>query len=308
MRIKKELFSKIYTIIILIFIVAVTAGCGGSDGFTIAGKVNVITSFYPLYDFTQKIGGEHVHAVNLVPAGVEPHDWTPKPRDMKNMAKADMFIYNGAGFEGWVDDFLDSLKKDTKLVVVEATEGVNLIKADHDADHDFDPHAWLSPLQAIVMADNIKDYLTEIDPANKAEYEVNYQALVDRLHQLDHQLSETVIHSFKKEIVVSHEAFGYIARDYGITQVGVMGLSPESEPTVQRMKEITEFAKEHNVKYILFEELDSPKLAETLANTLNIETLVLNPLEGLTKKQMDAGEDFFSIMEKNLTSIEKALQ
>lgn len=319
----------IRTALILIFIAALAVGCSDSNDFTVEGKVNVVTSFYPLYDFVKKIGGEHVNVVNLVPVGVEPHDWSPKPRDMSNIAKADVFVYNGAGFEGWVDDFLDSLKKDSSLVVVEATHDVDLIETGeheeegHDEeeghedehaneeDHDHgnvDPHAWISPLQAKTMARTIKDHLIKADPTHKDEYEANYSLLEDRLQQLHDQLSQIVSQAPKQEIVVSHEAFGYIARDYGITQIGVMGLSPEAEPTVQRMNEITKFAEEHEIKYILFEELVSPKLAETLAKSLQIETLVLNPIEGLTEEQEKAKEDYFTIMTYNLTTIEKALQ
>lgn len=308
--------------LILLFLVSATIGCGNANDFTVEGKVNVVTSFYPLYDFAQKIGGEYVNIVNLVPAGIESHDWSPKPRDMSNIAKADIFIYNGAGFEGWVEDFLDSLKKDSTLLVVEAIHDVDLIEIgkqeeegheeegqEDDHDHgDVDPHAWISPLQAKVIAGTIKEHLIEADPTHKNEYEANYNLLADRLQQLHDQLTQIVNAAPKKEIVVSHEAFGYIARDYGITQFGVMGLSPDSEPTIQRMKEITEYAKEHEIKYILFEELVSPKLAETLAKTLDIETLVLNPIEGLTEEQEKANEDYFTIMEYNLTTIEKALQ
>lgn len=323
---------KIRTALILLFIASIAAGCGSSNDFNVEGKVNVVTSFYPLYDFVQKIGGEHVNVVNLVPNGVEPHDWSPKPRDMSNIAKADVFIYNGAGFEGWVDDFLDSLKKDSSLLVVEAIHDVDLIETDEheeegleEEDHeeeghekdvredehnhgDVDPHAWISPLQAKVMAGTIREHLIEADPTHKNEYETNYNLLADRLQQLHDQLTQIVSKAPKKEIVVSHEAFGYIARDYGITQVGVMGLSPDSEPTVQRMNEITKFAQKHEIKYILFEELISPKMAETLAKTLDIETLVLNPIEGLTEEQEKANEDYFTIMGYNLTTIEKALQ
>jgi zinc transport system substrate-binding protein len=272
----------IRTALILLFITALAAGCGNSNDFTVEGKVNVVTSFYPLYDFVTKIGGEHVNVINLVPVGVEPHEWSPKPRDMSNITKADVFIYNGAGLEGWVEDFIDSLKKDSPLLVVEAIHDVDLIETgvhddvqvnEDEHDHgDVDPHAWISPLQAIVMASTIKDQLIVADPTHKADYVANYNVLADRFQQLHEQLTQIVSQAPKKEIVVSHEAFGYIARDYGITQVGVMGLSPDAEPTVQRLNEITKFAKAHHIQYILFEDLVSPKLAETLAKSLHIET------------------------------------
>jgi zinc transport system substrate-binding protein len=342
-------------IIMVISATMVLTGCSTAQSELVEGKVNVITSFYPLYDFTTKIGGEHVNVINLIPAGLDSHDWSPKTQDMKNITNADLLIYNGLGFEGWVDDFLDSLEPDSKLVSVEASHGISLIpsseeeghvdehaeeaghvdehaeeaghedehaeeagheeqhaeEAGHEDEHghgDYDPHVWLSPLQAIKIAENIKNALIEADAANKADYEANYDVLFTQLDGLHQHYEETISAAPRNEIVVSHQAYGYLARDYGLQQVAVMGLSPDAEPTSQDMKEILDFVEEHDVKYILFEELVSPKLAETLADQAKIETIVFNPLEGLTEEQLEAGEDYISMMERNLTSLHKALQ
>jgi zinc transport system substrate-binding protein len=334
-------------IVAALIIALVSAGCSNTnDTITVEGKVNIVTSFYPLYDFAAKIGGEYINVVNLVPTGVEPHDWTPRAQDIVNIRNADLFIYNGADFEGWVDDVLDNIGKNSNAVIVEAAHGVSLIETSHDEDHgedahleddyagddhaeenhseaghieddhaehdhehgNFDPHIWLSPKQAKIMAANIKDALIQVDSSNEQSYSANYDHLITQLEELDMELTRIVQQSAKKEIVVSHESFGYIARDYGLTQVGVMGLSPDAEPTVKRMQEIKEFAEKHQVNYILFEELVSSKLAETLANTLKIETMVLSPLEGLTEEQRQAGEDYLSLMQTNLTTLEKVLQ
>ncbi len=347
--------------VLMLAAVLLAAGCSNANnggGAIVEGKVNVVTSFYPLYDFATKIGGEHVHAVNLVPTGVEPHDWTPKAQDMKNIVDADLFIYNGADFEGWVHDFLDTLKSGEGPAVIVAARGVPLIETaehdhddhegeahedhdhddhegeaheDHDHDDhedeaheehaheeddhghnhshgDYDPHIWLSPKQAMIIAANIRQALIDADPAHEQDYTANYDKLIGQLQELDAELTRIAGSGAKKEFVVSHESFGYVARDYGLVQMGVMGLSPDAEPTVKRMQEIKAFAEEHQIKYILFEELVSSKLAETLASSLNIETMVLNPLEGLTEEQQKAGADYFSIMKSNLTTLEKALQ
>ncbi len=337
--------KKNYLLLLLVLALMI-AGCSTDNrNLMVEGKVNVITSFYPLYDFTVKIGGDYVNAINLVPAGVEPHDWTPKARDMVNITKSDVFIYNGADFEGWVQDFLDTLDAADGPVVIAASAGVKLIDSaehehgdghdehdehadEHDHGHaeeddehadehehaddhehgDFDPHVWLSPKQAMLMAAAIRDALVEADPAHADAYHSNYDDLSSRLAELDAELTRIATNSTKKEFVVSHESFGYLARDYGLVQVAVMGLSPDAEPTVRRMQEIKQFVEEHDIQYILFEELVSSKLAETLANSLNIKTMVLNPLEGLTEEQQRAGEDYISIMKSNLTTLEKALK
>lgn len=297
-------------IVLLAILTVVIAGCGNasnSKAKMVQGKVNVVTSFYPLYEFTRNIGGEYVNAINLVPAGVEPHDWSPKSRDIKNMTQAQIFVYQGAGFEGWVEDFLGSLSADSTLKVVEASKGADLIKTTEN-NEEFDPHAWLSPLNAVKMANNIKIALIEADPAHKDVFEQNYTKYAAKLTDLDTRYKKEIAGTSKKEIAVSHHAFAYLCRDYGLTQMSIMGLSPDAEPTAQDLKKMNEFLKEHGLKYIFFEELVSDKLAKTLAKDANVDTMVLNPIEGLTDEQMKAGKDYISIMDENLKNLVIALQ
>ncbi|MBD2864441.1 metal ABC transporter substrate-binding protein [Paenibacillus oceani] len=324
MKVPKRILTALISMLI---VAAVMTGCGTSNVTLSADKVNVMTTFYTLYDFAGRIGGDKVNVINLVPAGVEPHDWSPKSRDLNHMSKSQLFIYNGAGFEGWVGDFLGSLKKDSGLTVIEASKGIELLHAGHEDDHgldegksnekddhghehdsDVDPHVWVSPKSALKMAENIKDGIVQADPANKAYYESNYETLKKQLTELDDKFSRTLSKTAKKEIVVSHQAFGYLARDYGLTLKPIMGLSPGAEPTAQDLKEINKFVRDHQVKYIFFEELVSDKMAKTLAKDAGIETLVLNPLEGLTHEQVNAGEHYVSVMENNLQNLLKALQ
>ncbi|WNR47082.1 metal ABC transporter substrate-binding protein [Paenibacillus roseipurpureus] len=291
----------------MIVIALCISGCRKTKAGLVEGKVNVVTSFYPLYDFTKKIGGDYVNVINLVPAGVEPHDWSPKSRDIKNMTGAQVFVYQGAGFEGWVKDFLGSLSKQSTVDVVEASKGVNFIYTDEKKE-EFDPHAWLSPLNARQMANNIKTALVKADPAHKDVYEQNYQNYASQLTELDGRYTTALAQTSKKEIAVSHHAFAYLCKDYGLTQMSIMGLSPDAEPTSQDLKKINAFIKDHQLKYIFFEELVSDKLAKTLAKDANVNTLVLNPLEGLTEAQLEAGEDYISIMDKNLKNLVMSLQ
>nr|WP_311198713.1 zinc ABC transporter substrate-binding protein [Paenibacillus sp. YPD9-1] len=223
------------------------------------------------------------------------------------MTKAQVFVYQGAGFEGWVKDFLESLPKDSELKVVEASEGAKLLQTS-DGNEQFDPHAWLSPSNAIVMAGHIKDALVAADPAHQASYEQNYESYAKELSDLDARYKKELSQTPKKAIAVSHQAFGYLCRDYGLTQMSIMGLSPDSEPTAQDLKRMNAFLKDNDLKYIFFEELVSDKLAKTLAKDAGVETMVLNPLEGLTEEQIKAGKDYISVMDDNLKNLVKALQ
>ena len=310
----------------VLLVCSLLAGCGGgSDGNPqVPGKVNVVTTFYPLYFLAKEIGGSDAHVVNLVPAGVEPHDWTPKSKDLKIASGAQLFIYNGAGFEGWSDGFLKGLSSDAQPVRVEASRGIALIDSegeteeDHDhgdhgdhADHDHgatDPHTWVSPKSATIMAGNIRDAFVQADPDHKAAYDSRYAQLAEKLRELDEEYAKGLAPSAGKDIVVSHQAFAYLCRDYGLRQVSVMGLSPEAEPRSQDIAGIIRYIEEHQIPYIFFEQLASGSLAEVIAKDTGARPLVLNPLEGLTPDQEQAGEDYFSLMRTNLQNLRIALE
>lgn len=290
---------------------------GCADKKTEDGKLKVMASFYPVYDFTVKVGGDKVSVTDMVPAGTEPHDWEPDTRDITSLEEADVFVYSGAGMEHWVDDVLESLDN-KELVTIEASKGIDLMEgheeeeeeaSEEDQDHgDFDPHVWLAPENAKKEMENIKNALAEADPENKEYYEENYKTYAEKFDELDQKYKETLSPIPDKVIVVSHEAFGYLCAAYGITQMGIEGLSPDSEPDPKRMAEVIDFVKENQVKTIFFEELVSPKVAETIAKETGAKTEVLNPLEGLSDEELKAGEDYISVMEKNLEVIKEALE
>lgn len=329
----KLLWSGLFILSLLVL-----SACGQNSenpAKLVEGKVNVVTTFYPVYAFTAAIGGEDTNVINLLPTGVEPHDWTPKSQDIVNTSKAQLFLYNGAGLEGWVPNFLKSLNSDAKVKSVAVSEGVKLLTAEGDdghghgeehedehaddhadesgneeqvADHHIDPHTWVSPKSAIIMAENIKNSLIEVDPEHKAAYEQRYEGLRTKLEALDQRFTSELASVPNKEIVVSHQAFGYLARDYGLKQHAIMGLSPDAEPTGQDIVKLAKLVKDEGIKYIFFEELVSDKLAKTLASEAGVETMVLNPVEGLTQEQVNNKDDYFTLMQKNLQNLLIALK
>lgn len=262
----------------------------------------------------------------MVPAGTEPHDWEPAAADIKNLEEAALFVYSGGGMEHWVEDVLASLET-KKLVSVEASAGVTLRSGhihdeeehkgaeehteeeEHGHDHgQFDPHVWLSPVNAKKEMENIKNAYVKADPDNKDYYEKNYQTYTAEFDKLDQEYKDTLSALPNKSIIVSHEAFGYLCDAYGLTQMGIEGLSPDSEPDPARMAEIIDFVKANHVKVIFFEELVSPKVAETIAAETGAQTQVLNPLEGLSDEELKNGADYFSVMEDNLKQLKAALE
>lgn len=294
-------------------------GCGTQPADTAAddGRLRVLTSFYPMYDFACKIGGDCIDVINMVPSGTEPHDWEPSTNDLKNLEKADVFIYNGADMEPWADDLLVS-RSDT-LRVVEASENVELRTTDgehehahehEDADHhhgDFDPHVWLDPENAKIEMEAIRDALCAADPENSTVFQSNYEKYAAELDALDAEFREKLAPLPNRTIVVAHEAFGYLCDAYGLTQVGIEGLSPDSEPDPGRMAEVIDFVREHSISTIFFEELVSPKVAEAIASETGAQAKMLSPLEGLSDEQAAAGADYFSVMHDNLAALMEAL-
>lgn len=295
-------------------------GCGTQPADTAAGdgRLRVLTSFYPMYDFACKIGGDCIDVTNMVPSGTEPHDWEPSTNDLKNLEKADVFIYNGADMEPWADDLLVS-RSDT-LHVVEASENVELRTTDGEHEHahehegadhhhgDFDPHVWLDPENAKIEMEAIRDALCAADPENSTVFQSNYEKYATELDALDAEFREKLAPLPNRTIVVAHEAFGYLCDAYGLTQVGIEGLSPDSEPDPGRMAEVIDFVREHSISTIFFEELVSPKVAEAIASETGAQAKMLSPLEGLSDEQAAAGADYFSVMHDNLAALMEALK
>lgn len=289
----------------LALLLGIFAGCSRAEatGNSAAGKkLKVYASFYAMYDLTKKVGGERIDLANLVPAGTEPHDWEPSSADVIHLEQADVLVCNGAGMESWTEKVVSSLQN-KKLVTVKAAEGITAEKSGSAED----PHVWLAPENAKREMANIRDALGKADPAGKSLYEANYQKYAAKFDALDREYREQLSSLPKRNMVVSHQAFGYLCRAYGLNQIPIEGLSADSEPDPKRMSEIIAFVKTNQVKYIFFEDLVSPKVAETIASQTGAQTLRINPLEGLTEEDQAKGEDYFSVMEQNLQMLKRAL-
>ncbi|MDK2888646.1 MAG: zinc transport system substrate-binding protein [Thermoanaerobacter sp.] len=283
-------------------------GCRGNTAVPAAGeKIAVVTTIYPLYDFARQVGGERVEVTRLLPAGAEPHTWEPTPKDMAALARARVFIYNGAGMEPWVQRQLGMLEE-KGVRVVEASRGLDLIAGPGDhGEAGVDPHVWLDPVLAQEIVKKIRDAYIAVDPEHAAYYSSRADEYLAALRELDREYRAAAQDFRRREIVTSHAAFAYLARRYGLQQVALMGLSPESEPDPVRMREIVAFCREHDVKYVFFEALVSPKVSRTLAREVGAETLVLNPLGNITPEEEKRGENYLSIMRENLARLKVAL-
>jgi zinc transport system substrate-binding protein len=274
-------------------------------------KLEIVTTFYPMYYFTKQVAGSIANVTLLIPNGVEPHDWEPTAKDMAKMQDADVFIYNSRYFETWTEKVLKSLDT-SHLKVVEASSTIKLMDANglegqKSSQSSKDPHVWLSPVLAKQEVDEIAGALKQKDPKNSDQYEKNAVAFKAKLTDLDQLYKETIDKAPKKEFVTQHAAFSYLAKQYGLTQIPIAGLSPDVEPTLGKLAELAKITKEKHIEIVYFEGLTSSKVATTLANEIGAKTEVLNPLEGLTAEDQKQGLDYLGVMKNNLNSLKKAL-
>lgn len=297
-----KLYAFLWTFIFLFL-----TGCTKNEvGQTDESKLQVYTSFYCIYDFVNKIGGDKIQLYNIVPTGTEPHNWEPTAGDMRKLSNADLLFYNGAGMENFVDSVKQSVEND-KIKYIELSEGIELIKKNEESNI-YDPHIWLNPINAEKEALKIKNALSEADPQNADFYNKNYEDFSKKAKELDKSFSDMVNNNENKTIVVAHEAYGYLCQAYGLKQLAIEGLSADSEPSPAKMAEVSEFIKNNKIKFIFFEELLAGKAADVISEETGAKLLVLNPFEGLSQEDIDNGEDYFSVMYKNLENIDKALK
>lgn len=291
-------------------------------------KKTIYVSNYPYYDLTKAIVGDKMDLVNITKnQGL--HNWEPSAKDIADLKNADLFIYSGPGLEKWADDLIE--KNLIGGSVLSLSDGLDLLKSthshdhdedeDHDHDHDededhdhdhhdhgeFDPHIWLSLKNAQVIIENIKDQVTELDPANADFYEANYKDLSKKIKDLDDQYEETLKDKKRDEILVSHEAYGYLCRDYGFKQIGIEGINPQGEPSLKQIDNIIKLCKEKDIKVIFYEESISPKVADLIANEVGASLELLSSIEVLSKEQLDAGKGYIEVMADNLKGLDKAL-
>ncbi|MFD7518640.1 metal ABC transporter substrate-binding protein [Streptomyces niveus] len=311
------------------------SGCSPSDAADDAdgdagksgGKLAVVASFYPMQYLAEEIGGSHVDVSTLTKPGVEPHDLELGTRQAAQLGEADYILYlkgiqpavdeaiSAAGVKNTVDAAsLTTLEKHGAEVGHDhgdehADEHAGEEHAEEDHAHEgeagTDPHIWLDPVKYAEVAKGVGASLEKADPDNAAAYRKNTTTVVERLTALDSAFEQGLADTATKTFITTHSAFGYLAERYGLTQESIAGISPESEPSPARIKELRTIAAKDKVGTVFFETLVSDRTAKTVAADSGLKTDVLDPVEGITDKSK--GADYVEVMESNLAALEKAL-
>lgn len=271
------------------------SGCAALSGSDTAG-VQVATAFYPLQYVSERVAGNLATVHNLTQPGREPHDLELTIRETAEVAQADLVVYE-SGFQPSVDDAVD---QNATGDVIDATDLVDL---EDYPDGQVNPHFWQDPLRMATIADAVAARLAEVDPDHADTYRANAAGLRTDLEQLDSDYAHGLAHCERHTIVVSHDAFAYLAK-YGLDMAPIAGLSPGAEPTPADLAKLQDLIRTDGITTVFGERLVSPRIAESLAHDMGITAAVLDPLEGLTSS--DGHEDYLSIMKDNLRALERA--
>lgn len=307
------------------------SGCAKQASANTEKKKVIYTSFFPVTDLTKRIVKDKMEVKQIINGNQEPHDFELQTKDMTEISKADLVIYNGAGIESFIHDLKEISKAEDKFV--DLSKGLTLLEAKegeehhhhhgeeeehhdekhHEGEHHeeegehVNPHTWLSIKNVLKELPSIYEAVKKIDPANEAFYKENLEKAIAEFKALDEKFTTELAKlpaNKEKIFVTSHAAFDYLANDYGLTQVPVAGISQDEEPSAQKLKELADYVKEHHISTVFFEGKATPKVAETLAKETGVKTDVLNTLEMADEEEMKLG--YIGLMEQNLNALVKS--
>lgn len=265
------------------------------------GKLQVSASFYPMYFFASFIGGDKAKVSTITPFGVEPHDYEPTPQDIARMLKSNLIVLNGGMIEPWSSKITNDAHNNNTIIVVAGATGISGVMRN-------DPHVWLDPLLAIEETKGIEQGFQKADPSNAQYYAENASRLESKLQALHEEFMQGLAACKQRDFVTSHAAFAHMAERYNLNQVAISGISPDEEPSAKQLAKVADFVKEKGITYIFFEHLISPKLSQTIATETGAQTLVLDPIEGLSQDAFLRGDDYITVMRQNLHNLQIALQ
>ena len=311
------------------------AGCAGcspraeTDGAA-DGRLNVVTSLFPYYDFARQIGGEEIDLSLVVPAGMDSHAFEPTPADMRMIQEADIIFCNGGEMENWLEQVLASLDT-SDIQVVTMMDFVDAVEEeivegmedsghghehgdadddhDHDHEHELDEHIWTSPRNAQVFARVIGDALAAADPGHAALYGERTEAYIGQLSALDREFEELTAGSRRHMMVVADKfPFRYLADDYGLEyRAAFSGCSSDSEPSAKTIAYLIDLVREQEIPAVYYLELKTPRVAEIIGEETGAEPLLLHSCHNVTRREFESGVTYLQLMEQNVENLRKGL-
>lgn len=288
--------------------VAAIAACGGAQGGSApqgGAALTVAAAFAPLAEVARRVGGDAVEVRDLTPPGVEPHDLELTPDDVDGILDADLAVVLGNGFQPAVEDAVE--RRDGPVLAVLDAPGISGGDGVTSTLED-DPHVWLDPTRLAMIAGVVADALATVDAGGAADFAGNAEAYSRELMVLDDEMASGLRECDSRTLVTAHDAFGWLAHRYDLKAVGIAGISPDAEPDPRRLAELADLAVEEGVTTVFTEVLVPPEIAETLAREAGgINTAVLDPFEGITDEDREAGSSYATVMRENLAALRAGL-
>ncbi|WP_394011248.1 metal ABC transporter solute-binding protein, Zn/Mn family [Anaerococcus cruorum] len=283
-------------------------------------SVSVYASFFPIYNLTKQIAGDKFDVKSFTNLKTESHGWEPSAKDIAELSNSELMFINGAGMEEWEE----SLESSSEIELVNTTVNIDLLEGSHeneenedhgheDYDHshnhgEFDPHTWLSPKNGIAQAKVIAEKLSEIDPANKDYYMDNYKKIEEELNAMIDEYREKFENLDNKNFLVSHQAFGYLAHDFGLNQIALTSLGATEEADAKTLRDAILKAKNLGINTVFYEMGGSDKSANTIADEIGAKTVPLNTLEFATDEELNNGTSYQDMIKYNLEELYKSME
>lgn len=287
-----------------------------------SSELTIYTTIYPIQYGVERIAGDTIEIETVYPPGVDEHSYELTSKDMTKIAESDAFFYLGAGLEALAETSAEALSsQDVKLIEIgqydelfmatndeHTDEGEQTEESSHKDHGVVDPHIWLDPLRMIELSRIIKEELIALNPSEKDTYNENFLALEKELNELDQRFIDMLEEKENKQILVTHAAFGYWEERYGLEQISINGLSTNNEPSQQELIEIIDKAEQYDLEYVLYEQNTSNRVSEIIQEQIGAEALTIHNLSVLTEEDIESNEDYISLMDYNLKTLNKAIK
>ena len=334
-----------------VILAMILTGCAGrqipsAEPESEGGKLNVVTTLFPYYDFTRQIAGEHINLTMVVPAGMDSHSFEPTPADMITIQNADVLICNGGAMEHWLERVLSAVDTSHMAVMTgmdyvdtvqeEIVEGMEEEAHGHDHDHsvdhdhshddlyshdlydddghgeeiEYDEHIWTSPVNAMKLVKVIEETLALSDPGNRAAYEANAESYLLKLEKLDQEFRDVTANEKRNMIIVGDKfPYRYFADEYGLRyRAAFSGCSTDTEPSAKTIAYLIDKMKTEQIPVIYYPELTSHRVAEIISEETGAEPLLLHSCHNVTRREFDSGVTYLDLMEQNVINLKKGLE
>lgn len=311
---KSGILKLVSAALALVIAASVFAGCSNSQKQEEDGKLKVITSNFPPYDFLREIGGGRINLSMLISPGAESHSYEPTPKDIADVNSCDVFVYTGGNSDQWVGSLISSGDNED-MKVVKMMDCVELLEEPEEEDHDhqgeeaMDEHVWTSPKNAVIIVEKLAQTLAEADPENAGFYNENAEAYIEKLENLDNEFRETIDNSERKTLVFGDRfPFGYLVNEYGLDYISAFpGCSTDTEASAADIAKIIDYVNENDIPVVFYIELSSGKTADTICEATGAKKLLLHSCHNVSKEDFENGVTYLQLMENNLANIKEAL-